>query len=198
MSANQYCSGHRHRCSGFPNFANKTFANWAFANSESPEIYWRKYSGHSPIGENQEGILVKVQRTLSNCHRRIWMSVACVELGCEDASYWFPLPTKSIKILLAHKLHWRKSYWRNFGKPDVYLNVGDLYNLYIGVRWSTGTLSDTDIISHTDLTDISVQWNTDTPTMPKYSPFGLWLLVINGKNVTSMSNKWKTNGCIRS
>jgi hypothetical protein len=36
------------------------------------------------------------------------MSVACVELGCQDASYWFPLPTKSIEILLAHKLHWRK------------------------------------------------------------------------------------------
>jgi hypothetical protein len=36
------------------------------------------------------------------------MSVACVELGCQDASYWFPLPTKSIEIWLAHKLYWRK------------------------------------------------------------------------------------------
>jgi len=45
---------------GFPNFANKTFANWTFANGESPVIYWRKYSGHLPIGESQEGILVKV------------------------------------------------------------------------------------------------------------------------------------------
>ncbi len=25
---------------GFPNFANKTFANWKFANGESPGMYW--------------------------------------------------------------------------------------------------------------------------------------------------------------
>jgi hypothetical protein len=37
---------------GFQNFANKTFANWTFANGESPQIYWRKYSGLSPIGES--------------------------------------------------------------------------------------------------------------------------------------------------
>jgi hypothetical protein len=46
---------------GFPNFANKTFANWTFANGESPAIYWRKYSGHSPIGESLIG---KIQVSL--------------------------------------------------------------------------------------------------------------------------------------
>ncbi|UJR23287.1 hypothetical protein I4U23_026303 [Adineta vaga] len=48
-------------CWGFPNFANKTFANWTFANGESPAICWRKYGGHSPIGEGHDGILAKVQ-----------------------------------------------------------------------------------------------------------------------------------------
>jgi hypothetical protein len=36
---------------GFPLFANMTFANRIFANGESPGVSWRKYSGLSPIGE---------------------------------------------------------------------------------------------------------------------------------------------------
>ena len=39
---------------GFPNFANKTFAN-----GECPKVHWRKYSGLSPIGESPLGILAK-------------------------------------------------------------------------------------------------------------------------------------------
>ena len=46
---------------GFPNFANKTFAN-----GECPEVHWRKYSGPSPIGESPIGILAKVKWTLAN------------------------------------------------------------------------------------------------------------------------------------
>jgi hypothetical protein len=45
---------------------------------------------------------------------------------------------------------------------DFSVNIGDLYNPDIGVHSSTDTLSDTAIVSHTDFTDISVQWNTDT------------------------------------
>jgi hypothetical protein len=45
---------------GFPNFANKTFANRKFANGESPKVYWRKYSGLSPINESPGGVLEKV------------------------------------------------------------------------------------------------------------------------------------------
>ncbi len=56
---------------------------------------------------------------------------------------------------------------------DFSVNIGDLYNPDIGVHSSTDTLSDTAIVSHTDFTDISVQWNTAIPTMSKYSPFVL-------------------------
>ena len=51
---------------GFPNFANKIFANWTFANGESPKVHWRKYSGLSPIGESLGCVLAKVQWTLAN------------------------------------------------------------------------------------------------------------------------------------
>jgi hypothetical protein len=54
---------------GFPNFANKTFANWTFANDESPKVYWRKYSGLSPIGESREGVLANIQWTLGNLRK---------------------------------------------------------------------------------------------------------------------------------
>jgi hypothetical protein len=47
-------------------FANKTFANRTFANGESPGVYWRKYSGLSPIGEFPEDVLAKVQETFAN------------------------------------------------------------------------------------------------------------------------------------
>ena len=46
---------------GFPNFANKTFAN-----GECPKVHWRKYSRLSSIGESHEGVLAKVQWTLAN------------------------------------------------------------------------------------------------------------------------------------
>jgi hypothetical protein len=36
-------------------FANRTFANRTFANGESPRMYWRNYSGLSPIGESHIG-----------------------------------------------------------------------------------------------------------------------------------------------
>jgi hypothetical protein len=48
------------------NFANKTFANRTFANGESPWVYWRKYSGLSPIGEIPGGALAKLQWTFAN------------------------------------------------------------------------------------------------------------------------------------
>jgi hypothetical protein len=45
---------------------------------------------------------------------------------------------------------------------DIHRNIGDLYDPHIGVHWRTDTFSDTETISHTDFTEMSVQWNTDT------------------------------------
>ncbi len=67
---------------GFRNFANKTFANYwrksrGYTGESSVDIrqlakvqpvYWRKFSGYSPIGESSVGIrqLAKVQWVFAN------------------------------------------------------------------------------------------------------------------------------------
>jgi hypothetical protein len=88
---------------GFPNFANKTFANRTFANGEST-VDIRQLAKVVGVYCCQCSGLFRIVTSEYKCR----LHVACVELGCQDASYWFPLPTKSIEILLAHKLYWRK------------------------------------------------------------------------------------------
>jgi hypothetical protein len=67
---------------------------------------------------------------------------------------------------------------------DIHWNIGDLYDPHIRVHWRTDTFSDTETISHTDFTEMRVQWDTDTLMLAPLT------VVYIGSNTTSF--RWST------
>ncbi len=64
------------------------------------DVYWQKYTGLSPIGETPRRVLAKVKWTLANWRK----SLGYIGESTVDFRHW-------------RMSGWRKSYWRNSGKP---------------------------------------------------------------------------------